>query len=225
MEIDRTGIGERAVFGNAVRPAKQQQCAFVGRHLFYANALGQSSYGVLSRGQKQMTLRSIGKEIANEGKIVGIIEDEQAVRVLFEPAMHFDDRRLLFPGLSRRQIEDVGDGNKAGEKLLPRIGIDPEERLVFLAVAVGIFQRGLRLAHTAKAAESRNAWALECGAKVGQDLIAASKEGGLARGQIGERLKFLFALQLRLRRQARRAMTWTLPTGDGVMSGCSVSRR
>ncbi len=65
------------VLRDDLRAPQQEQCAFFWLHLLQLNQLGKLSGSGQPCGDQQMTFRAYGRELANQGQVFDIIEDQQ----------------------------------------------------------------------------------------------------------------------------------------------------
>ncbi len=72
-----------------------------------------------------------------------------------KPVLNRRDNSVLIPVISPRQLEDLGDAQQTRENLLFRLCSNPEDRIVFQSVSVGILQGDLCFADTAQALQGR----------------------------------------------------------------------
>jgi hypothetical protein len=66
-----------------------------------------------------------------------------------QPVLDRHNHALLIPVVALWQLKHLGNMQQADDNLLIRLSPNPEDGAVFQSVAVGIFQRDLRLADAA----------------------------------------------------------------------------
>jgi hypothetical protein len=100
-----------------------------------------------------MPLCSQGQEVGGQLQVVGVVEDEQPVGVREQPALDGGDEHFLILGVVFGELQRCCQLAKIGEQGEQRLGSCPQDGLVLVSIAIGIFDGGLGLAHAAQSAD------------------------------------------------------------------------
>ena len=92
--------------------------------------------------------------VAQQGGVVGIVEDQQPAVFPRQPGLHRRDHRLEL-GLVPRQLQPPGDPGVGGAEGRLGLGCHPQDVAILLLEAVRVLDRCLRLADPAQAVDGR----------------------------------------------------------------------
>ena len=162
--------------GGDVGTAQQEECCFLQVHFLDFDALGYWLGGLGAGGEEDVAFGGLREEIAGDGEVVGVVEDQEPAGVVFEPALGGGGCCLLVGGGGFGEIQMAGDGGETGDQRLAGLRAGPEDCRVVGAMEVGEFDGGLCFADASYAAEGCCAGLLERFLESGQDLFAAGEE-------------------------------------------------
>src|SRR5689334_18543498 len=93
------------------------------------------------------------QKVFHQCYILNIVENQQPLVVAVEPLNDGSYHPTLFLLPPLRQVEQFGEGDKAGDKAFISLGSNPEDGGVVVGISIGIFNGCLSLANTSQATQ------------------------------------------------------------------------
>ena len=126
-----------------------------------------------------MPVLSLGEERREQGGVVGVVENQEPSGFRLQPLLE-GENGLVQVVLGMRKVQQTGEFGRAGLQAQGRLGIEPEDGLVLVAIAVGVLDGGLGLADAAQAGDGLGQGGLaslgELLPQVGDDRLSALEE-------------------------------------------------
>src|SRR6266487_1381402 len=91
-----------------------------------------------------------GKKRFYHGKIVSIIEDQEPVHCISKPLLYTCKKALALLQVGLRTFEKFGQDFEVCKQIFLCLGSDPENRLILLAITIGIRHSRLCFAKSTK---------------------------------------------------------------------------
>ncbi len=162
---------------------EHQLCTLCSFHRLQFDASGHSAHSMGTGGQEEVSCIHERQQVSHQRQVIRIVENQQPITLLAEPALDCRDHQVLVLGVLLRQVQARGDGEQVRIQGLGRIGFGPQHKAILIAVAIGVFHRGLRFADAAQSADrlrlcqSRRLTRLEGVVDGLEHVFSAGKEG------------------------------------------------
>jgi hypothetical protein len=137
---------ERSLRSEQPSPTEQEESARLGREKIDLQATGEIPRCLRPCREQDMATEGGRQELAGQGQVIGIVQDEEPVCVALEPVLDRNDDPFALLLLLLRQVEQPGEGEVGGEEIFACVGQRPEHGLIVPAMAIGILQGQLRFA-------------------------------------------------------------------------------
>jgi hypothetical protein len=96
-----------------------------------------------------------GHEVWDDLQVVGIVQDAQPVLLSGQPLLHHLDHSGLVLLVLLVEVQHACDGHIVRNEGLLRSRSDPQDGLVLLLIAIGIFHRRLRFANASQSVDGQ----------------------------------------------------------------------
>src|SRR5258708_40158027 len=129
---------------------EREENPLVFAHLLDGEALGNGAGCRYSRGEQEMPFARRRKKVACQPKIIGIVNNEQAVPIIDKLLFDCFDDEMLVWFIFNREINKSGNADKAFDQGFKAGRIDPQNEVVLISVAISILDGNLRFADASK---------------------------------------------------------------------------
>src|SRR5205085_12348532 len=93
---------------------QEQQCSFFLVHSLQVDAVGESACRMSASGQEDMPVTPGRQKIKYQVKVIGVIENQQAARVVNQPLLNGSNDKVLILLILLRQVQESGQRHDDG---------------------------------------------------------------------------------------------------------------